>query len=287
MAGIVWLVSYPKSGNTWLRIFLANLLYPDQAPVDINNLPGMNLSGCDRRLFDELSGLESSDLDADTIDELRPDFYRLLAARSEQTLYVKLHDAYTLNRSGKPLFPSDVTQQVVYLLRNPLDIAVSWAHHRGVPIAQCVTDILDPTTEIHAHGRLMRLQLHQRLLDWSGHVKSWVDAPLPCHVMRYESMCKQPLSQFRSVSDALGLGFSKEAIEDALTHADFRSLQQTEERRGFLERAPHCERFFRSGRSGEGRCNLTTEQIASIEEDSQETMARFQYLSSSVVCVEL
>ena len=34
---IVWLASYPKSGNTWIRIFLSTLLYsPDKPKVDIN-----------------------------------------------------------------------------------------------------------------------------------------------------------------------------------------------------------------------------------------------------------
>ncbi|MEJ2083836.1 MAG: sulfotransferase, partial [Acidobacteriota bacterium] len=38
MTGIVWLASYPKSGNTWLRAFLMNFLDPGKRPVDINQL---------------------------------------------------------------------------------------------------------------------------------------------------------------------------------------------------------------------------------------------------------
>ena len=38
MAGIIWLASYPKSGNTWLRAFLHNLLRDPGRPYDINKL---------------------------------------------------------------------------------------------------------------------------------------------------------------------------------------------------------------------------------------------------------
>ena len=39
MPGIVWLASYPKSGNTWVRAFLANLMADRAEPVPINDLP--------------------------------------------------------------------------------------------------------------------------------------------------------------------------------------------------------------------------------------------------------
>jgi len=36
----IWLASYPKSGNTWLRLLITNLSAKDGKPVDINDLPG-------------------------------------------------------------------------------------------------------------------------------------------------------------------------------------------------------------------------------------------------------
>ena len=40
MSGIVWLASYPKSGNTWLRVLLTNYLRDTGEPADINHLLG-------------------------------------------------------------------------------------------------------------------------------------------------------------------------------------------------------------------------------------------------------
>ncbi len=41
MNKIYWLASYPKSGNTWVRIFLTNYLLDSDEPADINRLRGM------------------------------------------------------------------------------------------------------------------------------------------------------------------------------------------------------------------------------------------------------
>ena len=35
---IIWLTSYPKSGNTWVRIFLSSLLYSKDSEIDLEVL---------------------------------------------------------------------------------------------------------------------------------------------------------------------------------------------------------------------------------------------------------
>lgn len=94
MKGIVWLASYPKSGNTWFRTLISNLMSKSQEPVDINQLStGGIASGRER--FDELTGIESADLTFEEIDQLRPEVYAYLAQTVKEPLFVKVHDAYT------------------------------------------------------------------------------------------------------------------------------------------------------------------------------------------------
>src|SRR5690606_3634079 len=64
MSGILWLASYPKSGNTWFRAFLTNLLREDDEPADINDLVGGPIAGS-REPFDEAVGYDSGDLTED------------------------------------------------------------------------------------------------------------------------------------------------------------------------------------------------------------------------------
>ena len=53
---IVWLASYPKSGNTWFRAFLTALFNPGNPEVDINNLYQSTIASS-RQLFDEMTGV--------------------------------------------------------------------------------------------------------------------------------------------------------------------------------------------------------------------------------------
>src|SRR5262245_60164746 len=133
MSGIIWVASFPKSGNTWLRIVLTNLMAGGASPVDINTInQGVFFHSADRRYFDESLGFEASDLTHDEVDAIRPDFYRQAAARAAGPVLCKVHDAFVRLSDGRPLFPPDVTRGAVYIIRNPLDVCVSWAHHAAV-----------------------------------------------------------------------------------------------------------------------------------------------------------
>ena len=106
MTRTIWLASYPKSGNTWFRMLVANLSAKDK-PVDINDLPERGGIASARPPFDHLLLIDSSLLTHDEIDCLRPRVYEELARGSQDDEYdaqadeppvrfVKAHDAYTL-----------------------------------------------------------------------------------------------------------------------------------------------------------------------------------------------
>ena len=130
----VWLASYPKSGNTWTRLLLANFLADSEQAVHINRidkaLPG--IYPCDRDWFDRATGLPSSDCTDDEVEPLLPAALRAhVAETGGERRFCKVHDALHDTAAGEPLFPEDVSAGAVYLVRNPLDVAVSWAFHVG------------------------------------------------------------------------------------------------------------------------------------------------------------
>ena len=57
-----------------------------------------------------------------------------MARDADETLFMKVHDAWMRVDTGEPMFPADVTLGVVYIIRNPLDLAASCAHHWGTSI---------------------------------------------------------------------------------------------------------------------------------------------------------
>ncbi len=277
MKGIVWLASYPKSGNTWFRAFIANLTSESGTPVNINALHTGSMASA-RVPFDDIAGVEASDLTAEEIDRVRPAVYRTLAEEAEETEYQKVHDAYTLNPDGCPLFPSDATAGAIYFLRNPLDVAVSYAHH-----SHCDVDVaINWMSQEHlmcGNPKRLHEQLRQRLLTWSGHVLSWVDQQeFPVCVVRYEDMHLDTEATFARASRFAGLPEAPSRIRQAIRFSSFEELRRQEGEDGFKEKMPLAESFFRRGQVGSWRDSLSDAQAARLVADHGEVMRRFGYL---------
>lgn len=274
---IVWLASYPKSGNTWFRAFLTALLNPGSTDIDINNLHQTTIASS-RQLFDEMTGIASSDLEQEEIDRLRPLVYLQNARESEEVLYHKVHDAWTLLPDGQPLFPPEVTRAALYFIRNPLDVAVSFAHHLNTSLEKTIAILNNPEYAFCQRTDRLHNQLRQRLLTWSGHVKSWVDdSGLPVLVMRYEDMKARPAETFSRAADFIGLHYSPAEIVAALDRASFARLQQQEAEKGFSEKNARSGSFFRKGEAGDWKNVLSAAQVERVTQAHREVMERFGY----------
>ena len=280
MSGIVWLASYPKSGNTWFRVFLANLRRDDATPVDINALDATPMASA-RFLFDDVVGYEAGDLTPDEVDLRRPRVYEYLAATTAETLFMKIHDAYTLTAAGEPLVSPTATRGALYFLRNPLDVCVSFAYHSACDVEPVIRAMANPAYALAGRSNGLPEQLRQRLLSWSQHVLSWVDgAPFPVLVVRYEDMHMQPLETFTQAAAFAGLPHDPQRIARALRQSTFSELQQQERAHGFREKSPRAASFFRQGTIGSWRTHLIPAQVARLIADHGAVMRRFGYLSA-------
>jgi len=280
--GIIWLASYPKSGNTWFRIFLRNLLSGDDGPAALDEI-GFAIASS-RAVLDDLSGIDSSDMTHDEIDQLRPRVYEQIVDRAEEfPIFMKTHDAYTYLPDGQPLLSRTATAGAIYFLRNPLDVAVSLANHVGRTDFDRTIKRMGSSTRSSAaeNGSLNAHFVRERRLDWSGHVRSWLTADVPRCVMRYEDMVARPLETFTAAVRFAGLDYSQQQIQHALDHCRFEKLQQMERENGFRERLAGCKTFFRRGKAGTWREELSPEQVERIIADHGELMQRFGYLPSS------
>lgn len=280
MSGIIWLASYPKSGNTWARIFLNNYMLDGSAPADINNLEeGMHAST--RELFDRLTGLESSDLTAVEINRVRPAMYRQWALEATEPLFVKVHDAWHCSDIGEPIFPEAATKTAVYIIRNPLDIVASLANHYSMSLDEAIATLANARYMLaNATNKLSR-QLPQFVGSWHRHVQSWTaEAALPVHIMRYEDMCQTPTETFGKLVQAVGLPLQPERLAKAIQFSSFEQVKQQETAVGFRERLPGVPSFFRQGTSGGWQHELSAAQIATVCDNHREMMEKFGYLHS-------
>ncbi len=280
MSGIYWLASYPKSGNTWFRSFLFNLQQNGDAPADINELSTGKI-GAHRDWLDEVLGFDTAELDHEEIDRLRPEVYRW-SLRDNDVGYHKIHDAYTYPSSGHPLVSCEATLGALYILRNPLDVAPSAANHWNLNIDETIERMGQHDMALARNRKGLPTQVRQRLLTWSEHVLSWVDAPgLNRLIIRYEDMLKDPMTTFTQASHFLQLPTDSARIEKAVRFSDFKVLSQQEADKGFKERPVKAKRFFLNGQSGGWRNKLTPDQVQRIITDHREVMFRFGYIDAS------
>ena len=144
MAGIIWLASYPKSGNTWLRAFLHNLLRDPAKPMAINQLTQFTHGDTLRHWYDRAAGESIDGWSQDRIAQLRPRVHQLLSESWPDSVFVKTHNALA-QQDGVPLIPMEYTTAAIYVVRDPRDVAVSMTHHFGLTLDEAVTMLANET----------------------------------------------------------------------------------------------------------------------------------------------
>lgn len=195
---------------------------------------------------------------------------------------MKVHDAYTFVAEGVPLFPARATTGVIYIMRNPLDVAVSFAHHSACDYDRSIANMGDDKNVFCGKQKRLHNQLQQKLLSWSNHVLSWVDASgVDICILRYEDMKQKPLETFEKAVKFAGLDYGRDEIQKAIELSSFEELQRQEKEKGFKEKSAASKAFFRKGEIGSWWEELTQAQAQQIISDHGEVMQRYGYLNQN------
>lgn len=235
-----FLVTYPRSGTTWATFFLANVLRS--------------------RLSDQVN--------LKTIVESVPDVNEEYFGRGSLATYETLRDPriFSVHAQCDPAF-----RKVVYLLRDPRDVMVSYWHFRrltdpkfGLTLAQFVyTDNHWPCPwDEHVAGWLLRNE-HPDLL-----------------VVRYEEMREDTIGIVGRILDFVGLRTEKNFLESAIRASRFENMQALEKKHGFSligDEGLRDERFVRRGQIGGWQDELDDASLRILEDKYSQVMERVGY----------
>lgn len=277
--GILWIASYPKSGNTWTRAFLNNLLKiiadDGDAPQNINQMSEYTVWDIAAKPYERHLGKLVAEADRNEIARIRPAVQAEIAERTAGLAMVKTHHALVSDR-GVPAINFAVTSGAIYVVRNPLDVAISYAHHLGADIDHAIEQMALRNKETETTDKTV----YEIYGSWSQHVESWTRKPhRAIHVMRYEDMLADPMTAFGALARHLLLSPSAEQLTTAIGRSSFATLKQQEEDEGYREKPDSAERFFREGRAGQWRDRLSPRQVRAIVTSHHQQMHRFGYLT--------
>jgi hypothetical protein len=282
--GILWIASYPKSGNTWTRHFLHNLLKilegeDDGKAQNINSMNEYTIWDISARPYEKILGKPPKDVDRAEIAKIRPQVQAQIAERTDGLAMVKTHHALVMDR-GVSAINFEVTSGAIYIVRNPLDVAISFANHLGSTIDRAIEEMGIRNLETGVSEQ----SVYEIYGSWSQHVESWTRKPhRAIYVMRYEDMLEHTHSVFRGLCTHLLLNPTDEQLDLAIQRSSFDEMKRQEDEEGYREKPDSAPRFFRSGKSGEWRETLTPEQVRTIIVGHNEQMRRFGYLTPEVM----
>ncbi len=273
MGNLVWLASYPKSGNTWARAFLHNYITDAAAPHGINRLTDFSVSECAAAFFRVHDPRPASAYTEQDVQRIRPAVHRDLTRLHDDLVFVKTHNA-ALAVHGVPLCTPEVTAGAIYLVRDPRDVAVSYARYTG----RAVDDIIGFMGAAGAANRSTEEQVFELLSSWSRHAESWAAVKRRL-LVRYEDLLATPQKSFGRIISFLGEEPAPERLKRAIAFSDFHVLAMQEATQGYAAGGPNqAARFFREGRAGQWRTALSDAQRARIESDHAAMMRNFGYL---------
>jgi hypothetical protein len=270
---IWWLASYPKSGSTWVRMFMNCFI--SGFPLNINTAFQYVISDTHLPLVQSATLRPATELtDREQVYARTAMLMNALNMSQAIDLCVKTHHA-KVNVDDIPLIPPKITKRALYLIRDPRDVVISMADHMGESI-DTVIEYMNNMTQAARHRTSN--QAHY-LLTWSKHVESWTgrNNNVEYTVIRYEDLVANPEEVFIKVVNALGFhAINKDKFNFALKQTTFENLRAMEDEFGFKEKG-EGEKFFRVGKAGQWKTVLTEEQIRLIEENHKEVMSQHGY----------
>ena len=135
---IIWLASYPKSGNTLLRSILSSYFYSKEGEFSFNNLNYISQ-------FPLTSQFMSAGIDIDNDEEVFKNFINVqnfLNQEKGKVKFLKTHSALS-KMHGCNFTDLNNTLGVIYIVRDPRNVVNSLAHHNDLSVDEAADTMID------------------------------------------------------------------------------------------------------------------------------------------------
>lgn len=262
---IIWIASYPKSGNTWVRSLLSAYLYSNSGIFNFDLLQKINQFPSKRYLQFFLK---------DFTDIKKVSDYWIAAQDrinlSNEITFLKTHSALCTFENN-PFTNKNNTQAAIYVVRDPRNVITSLSHHNSLSILDALdflTDSNQMTVRNEWGGK--EFGIVTILGSWSDHLKSWRNLNFaPILIVRYEDLINDIKKTFMSIlnflSNLMEIKIDEKKIINTINSCRFDALSYKEKKEGFIESVAHKEskkklKFFNLGKKNDWK-NLLDPKI--------------------------
>ena len=279
MKKIIWISSYPKSGNTWTRYFLSNYFFNKQKINSDFNI----LNKIDKfppyKFLPQLISEDEIKESAYNISKYWTKIQLEITKENEDFIFLKNHNAL-VSVEGRNLTDERFSLAFIYLVRDPRDIAVSYSNFdKTLSIDKAIERITSENLYCHV---TKKLPLDVEVLgSWKFNYNSWKSgvAEVPRIIIKYEDLINNTfetkLKIIKFLSNILNFKVDTNQIKYSIEQSDFKRLQGIENNQKFHE---STNTFFNSGKIGQWKNILSPTQINKIEKFCSDEMKELGYL---------
>ena len=274
---IIWIASYPKSGNTWVRAFIAAYLYSKDGNFNFSDLNKIDQFPSKYHLSYFLKDLNDP---AKT-----PKFW--LPAQN------KTHNAMC-TIDGHRFTNKENTLASVYIVREPRNVITSLSNHYGLSLEDAYEFIINKRKIIFSENfseekKLLEERGNAHFIgSWEEHYKSWKNITFsPVKIIKYEDLINNTYNTFFSILKFLGnhipIKIDKIKLQNTINACSFDVLKKKEEKEGFFE-APISKKnskkiiFFNLGKKNNWKNNLNPTIEKKIRKQFATEMTELGYL---------
>ena len=280
---IVWIASFPKSGNTWLRAFLCSYLYMNPKSKTFNFDLLKNI-----KRFPNLQQYKDIGIKPKNFEDVSKSW---IAAQNKINSNKKINFLKTHNAFGGlencPFTNKNNTIGAVYLVRDPRDVLVSYARH----LEMSIEETLELVLEDNHKGWLNEYKkdvIGEIRGSWAQNYNSWKSFNLSEKIIiRYEDLINDTFNTFSEIVIYISKLFQKNSfflevddnkIKKCIEISDFNKLQSLEKKKGFVENYKKKKLFFNKGKIQQWPNVLNEKTVYKLEKKFKKEMIELGYL---------
>tara|TARA_B110000858_G_scaffold194030_1_gene247684 strand:+ start:248 stop:1090 length:843 start_codon:yes stop_codon:yes gene_type:complete len=279
---IIWIASYPKSGNTWLRSIISALVYSKDGIFTFDKLKKIEQ-------FPEKKFFKNLVKNFSDFDEIKKNW---IAAQDkinldEKIKFFKTHQGNF--KIGNDHFTNNQnTQAVIYIVRDPRNLVTSISNHYSLSLNEACKFLTSP--ELRGNGKSWEEKkdgIYNFLGKWNEHYKSWTNNTKNLLLLRYEDLITEPKKELEKLIFFLNKYVNFETsdikINKILESTSFKNLKKMEQEGSFMENVIKKEtgsnvNFFNLGPKNIWQNSLDKKIIKKIEDDFKDEMKEIGYL---------